>query len=269
MNNIEFVTKAISIAENYKTSYAWGAFGMPASAPNMQRMINQYSMNTNYLASARQIYGKGFFFDCVGLIKGILWGWNGNRNDAYGGAKYASNGIPDYDADTMISICSNISTDFTNIQIGEVVWMVGHIGIYVGNGIVVESTPAWNSGVQKSALANIGSISGLNSRKWTKHGKLPYVEYVANEGGLTMTQYEELKSIIEKQQERLDSMSERLFTYQYMNDDVFAISTDAKEALDAAISKGIVGYGKNGFEPGLTKDMIRMVIWNYRAGIYN
>lgn len=181
MNNKEFAKKALNIADNYNTSYVWGAFGLVANASNMQRMINQYSKNNKYLERARQIYGNGYFFDCVGLIKGILWGWCGNASATYGGAKYASNGVPDVSADQMITYCSGVSTNFSNIEVGEAVWLTGHIGIYIGNGIVIEATPAWNGGVQKSALANIGSISGLNSRKWTKHGKLPYITYANTE----------------------------------------------------------------------------------------
>ena len=31
--------------------------------------------------------------------------------------------------------------------------------------------------MQITAVANIGNKSGYNSRRWTKHGKLPYVTY--------------------------------------------------------------------------------------------
>ena len=185
MNNKEFAKKALNIAENYNTAYVWGSFGLVANASNMQRMINQYSKNNKYLARARQIYGNGYFFDCVGLIKGILWGWCGNASATYGGAKYASNGVPDVSADQMINLCSGVSTNFSNIEVGEAVWLTGHIGIYIGNGVVIEATPAWNGGVQKSALSNIGSISGLNSRRWTKHGKLPYILYAKSEDTIT------------------------------------------------------------------------------------
>lgn len=180
MTSKSFIEKAQSIAKNYKTAYVWGTFGLVANASNMQRMINQYSKNSKYLSAARKIYGNGYFFDCVGLIKAILWGWSGNSAKTYGGAVYASNGVPDISADQMIAKCSGVSANFSNIIPGEVVWMSGHIGIYVGNGKVVESTPSFTGGVQITACANIGTIAGLNSRKWTKHGKLPYVDYTLN-----------------------------------------------------------------------------------------
>lgn len=39
-----------------------------------------------------------FGFDCVCLIKGVLWGWHGDKNAVYGGATYTSNGVPDIGA---------------------------------------------------------------------------------------------------------------------------------------------------------------------------
>jgi peptidoglycan hydrolase-like protein with peptidoglycan-binding domain len=112
-------------------------------------------------------------FDCVGLVKGVLWGWNGDSSKAYGGAVYASNGVPDISADAMINRCSNVSSNnFYSLGGGEFLWMKGHCGVYIGNGQVVESTPQWNNGVQ---------ITNINSRNWLKHGKLPYIEYDAEE----------------------------------------------------------------------------------------
>jgi hypothetical protein len=35
--------------------------------------------------------------------------------------------------------------------------------------------------VQITAVGNIGTKSGYKSRKWTKHGKLPYIEYAMTE----------------------------------------------------------------------------------------
>lgn len=179
MKSAELIAKAKDIAQNYKTAYIWGGLGRPITEANIQDAINQYSVNTKYAAGARRYIGqpKAFFFDCVGLIKTILWGWCGDSSQNRGGAKYGSNGLPDMNADTMISVCADVSTDFSNIVPGEALWMSGHIGIYIGDGLCAESTPAWRGGVQITAVANIGTKSGYNSRRWVKHGKLPYVDY--------------------------------------------------------------------------------------------
>lgn len=119
-----------------------------------------------------------FGFDCVCLIKGLLWGWCGDKSKTYGGTSYASNGVPDLGADTMITKCKDVSTTgWANMEVGEALWVKGHIGVYIGNGLAVECTPAWKNQVQVTAVGNIGAKSGYNTRTWTKHGKLPYVTY--------------------------------------------------------------------------------------------
>ena len=118
-----------------------------------------------------------FGFDCVCLIKGLLWGWNGDTSKTYGGAKYDIKTVPDIGADSMIKKCKDVSTDFSKIQVGEAVWMPGHIGLYIGDGLAVECTPIWKDGVQVTAVENIGRKKGYNSRNWEKHGKLPWVTY--------------------------------------------------------------------------------------------
>ena len=120
-----------------------------------------------------QLVGKGYFaFDCVGLIKGLLWGWKGESSLVYGGAKYAD-GSPDNKANQMIEMCKDVHLLFDDISPSEVVWMQGHIDIYIGVGKVVEATLPWNNGVQITSLDNIRHIPGMVGRIWTKHGKLP------------------------------------------------------------------------------------------------
>lgn len=123
--------------------------------------------------------GSSWNFDCVILIKAILWGWNENKNHPHGGAVYASNGVKDVNADGMINLCTNVSSDFKNIEPGEVVWCKGHVGVYIGNRQVIEATAAWNKKVQLSTLGQNGerSKNGKYSVKWLKHGKLPYIDY--------------------------------------------------------------------------------------------
>ena len=178
----ELAAACVDVAQNYKTLYVMGCFGAPMTEANKERMIDHHTYNRRatpkkaILAATADTFG----FDCVCLIKGLLWGWNGDAGHTYGGASYASNGVPDLGADQMFSQCRNASTDFSTIQVGEAVWMSGHIGIYIGDGLAVECTPAWKNCVQITAVHNIGKKSGYNGRNWTKHGKLPYVTYEEN-----------------------------------------------------------------------------------------
>ena len=169
-----FVSKLRDIAANEKTVYAWGMFGSPITQSSVQGKAKQYpSWYTDNKISTvfTPLYGskpQAWGFDCIGLIKGVLWGWNGETEKSYGGAIYASNGVPDISADAMIGKCLSVSSNFNSIEVGEYLWLKGHCGIYIGNGQVVESSPKWKNGVQ---------ITALSARSWQKHGKLPYVEY--------------------------------------------------------------------------------------------
>ena len=173
----------ILLTKNYKTLYVLGCFGAPMTEQNKQRYINAQSYNRkpDRLTKINSASEDTFGFDCVGMIKGLLWDWKGILNSCYGGADYAANGIPDLSANGMIRACEpNVSTDFSNIQIGEVVWTQDHIGVYVGNGLAVECTPRWKDGCQVTAVLNMGlksSNKSYNGRTWTRHGKLPYITY--------------------------------------------------------------------------------------------
>ena len=175
----ELANAVEAVAKNYKTLYVLGCFGAPLNAKNKDRYCKNQAFNKQ-VSRTKKIQAASsdtFGFDCVCLIKGLLWGWNANTSKTYGGASYASNNVPDIGADQMIKKCKDVSTDFSNILVGEAVWMEGHIGVYIGNGLAVECTPKWDDGVQITAVHNIGKKSGYNGRKWTKHGKLPYVTY--------------------------------------------------------------------------------------------
>ena len=177
----ELATALKSVAQNFKTLYVMGCFGAPMTAANKQRYCNNHSYNK---AAARTALIKAasadtFGFDCVNLIKGILWGWRGDTTKTYGGATYASNGVPDINADTIITKCADISTDFSKVPVGALLWCKGHVGVYIGDGLAVECTPSWENKVQITAVKNIGAKAGYNARMWTKHGKLPYITYTS------------------------------------------------------------------------------------------
>lgn len=189
MNSKEFIAKLKDVATNYKTLYVMGCFGAPMTDANKKRYTQNHTYNKQ-AARTKMIMAATsdtFGFDCVNLIKGILWGWCGDKSRTYGGASYATNGVPDVSADGMITKCSGVSTDFSNILPGEAVWMSGHIGVYIGDGQVVECTPKWKNCVQFSNLGNIAKYKTGNYRVWTKHGKLPTIIYDESEKPLVST----------------------------------------------------------------------------------
>ncbi|MCL2462734.1 MAG: hypothetical protein FWF44_08725 [Defluviitaleaceae bacterium] len=178
----ELVAALQNVSDKYKTVYMWGVFGAPVTEKLIAEKTKQYPAwyTPARQAAFRALIGKGYFgFDCVNVIKGLLWGWNGDAAKTYGGAVYASHGVPDVNADGMITRCKDVSTDFSKIEVGEAVWLTGHIGVYIGNGRVIECTPAWKNCVQVTACLNTGAIAGLGGHKWTKHGKLPFITYHA------------------------------------------------------------------------------------------
>ena len=177
----ELAAACKNVAENYKTLYVMGCFGAPLTGANVSRYCDNHGYNRQphrqamikAVANQKPAY---FGFDCVCLIKGILWGWSGDETKVYGGSGYKEYGIPDIDCDEMFRRCYEKSSDFSKIEIGEAVWMEGHIGVYIGDGLAVECTPKWENCVQITSCNR--SITGYHRRNWTQHGKLPYVEYV-------------------------------------------------------------------------------------------
>ena len=176
----QLAERCLDVAQNYKTLYVMGCFGAPMTAANKKRYTQNHSYNkqTARTKMINTASADTFGFDCVNLIKGLLWNWCGDKAKTYGGASHAVNGVPDIGADTMITKCKNVSTTgWANMEVGEALWVKGHIGVYIGNGLAVECTPAWKNQVQVTAVGNIGAKAGYNTRTWSKHGKLPYVTY--------------------------------------------------------------------------------------------
>ena len=123
--------------------------------------------------------GNLWYFDCVCLLKAILWGWNADLSKKHGGAIYKSNGVPDIGDLKFYEVCDNKSSDFSKLQPGEIVHMKGHVGAYIGNGKVIEATAAWTKNVLLSDINSDGtrSYKGKKGGKWTGHGFSPYIDY--------------------------------------------------------------------------------------------
>ena len=169
--------KQLKLAQESPTIYAFGGFG---ASSNFSRNKTKYAERTpfNYNRIMNAPDGT-FFFDCVCLVKGVLWGFNAIPTELYGGADYCSNDVPDYSISNIKKSLVTDSTDFTNIERGEFLYLGdAHCGIYIGDNLAIESTSSWNDGVQISQVANIIALStGYPKRRWDGHGKLPWVEY--------------------------------------------------------------------------------------------
>ena len=135
MTGDELAARCVNVAEEFKTIYMYACYGFQVTDSTIagkaaQNLNGWYTQkNINKLRAVANQHPPVWGFDCVNLIKGILWGWWGNEEKEHGGAVYASNGVPDTNADGMIGRCKGVTTDFSEIAVGEAVWLRGHIGV--------------------------------------------------------------------------------------------------------------------------------------------
>ena len=90
MDNYEFINTAFKIANDIPTRYQLGGWG------NQDNGV--------------------YLFDCVCLVKSILWGFNFSVG-GHGGAVYLANGVPDVGANRMIELCNNIVSKYSSIDV--------------------------------------------------------------------------------------------------------------------------------------------------------
>lgn len=183
----DFINMLIK-AEKSNTVYCTGMFGQLITENSINAKSAQYPTNysINKIAQLKRKISKNYYgFDCVNLIKGILWGWNGDISKEYCGVVYNSNNVPDVNTEGLYVKCEN-STNFNKIVPGALVWMQGHVGIYIGGGDVIECTAAWTGNVLRSKLGNLG-YKGDRVRNWKAWGKLPYIDYGSAIGNVTST----------------------------------------------------------------------------------
>lgn len=164
-----------------------GTFGQIASQSLYEQKRKQYP-NQYTADDFKNQYGKRVH-DCVGLIKGYLW-----TNDR-GIVVYTP--AQDKDVSGMKANCKtgNIA-DMPEIK-GLLVFMKGHVGVYIGNGEVIEAK-GHAYGVVKTKL---------KERPWTEYGKLNWIEYQKEEPTM-----EEKKEKI-KEYYGFDDNTLQFFTY--------------------------------------------------------
>jgi len=158
----------------------------------MKELLNEpnfYGSGGNQWSSWQN--GRGWYVDCTCSIKAILWGGrfiSSNRGKAHAGCNYGSNGVPDFTPAKCVEWTNATRGNFKNLIPGEILLMTshGHAGLYIGNGQVIEVTPAWTGGTPGCQISQIG-VNGeriKNGRQvlsWEYHGKIPVIDYISSD----------------------------------------------------------------------------------------
>lgn len=177
MTNIELVEQLKKIANNYQTLYVNGGIGYRLTPSGKSRALGNPKNRKNLIRKAKinKATDTTWAFDCNNLILAVANGWCGDYNKTYGGANWDNPKW--YTTEELLNKGSNISSNFNEIEIGEMVWIQGHVGVYVGNGQVIECTPNWKYCVQFTNLGNVPQYKKGNYRVWKKHCRLHMIKY--------------------------------------------------------------------------------------------
>lgn len=169
------------------TRYMWGGIYRPITENYIQQLYKIYGKkqySEARLQELRKYIGKGYYgVDCVGLVKSYYW--SGSPDGGRGSRNYGKPGYPDVNAGGMFKAATEKGTIDTLPEIpGLILYSTTHphVGVYVGNGEVIESTLSIRGdGVSKTKVKNWTG--------WTHWFKCPYIEYSE-----TKTQPEKEKS---------------------------------------------------------------------------
>lgn len=166
---VEYAKKCLALGND--SIYLYGSYGNTLKEAFIKQKAIQYAYNISRQSIYRKCMnsaGTEYAFDCVGLIKSYYWG-------GYGNVKYNKNS--DESANSMYNK-SKVKGDISKIpeRPGILVWMSGHIGIYIGNGYVIECTPAKAFAKQDHGGGGVCKTR-LGDRKWKKWCECPYITY--------------------------------------------------------------------------------------------
>jgi len=163
---INHVKKAL--AEKWK--YVYGTIGQKLTKIILAQKVDQYPEQINKNISLIMTFIGHRTVDCVNLIKSYLW-WDDKKNDVVYSVKYDKvNGVW-MSADGAFQVAKEKGPISTMPDIpGICVRYSGHIGVYIGNGEVIEARGT-KYGVVKT---------NFKDRPWTHWLKYPGIEYITD-----------------------------------------------------------------------------------------
>lgn len=146
-----------------KTIYVLGSFGQILTTAFLNQKCRQLAWNEQNRNILQQYTDQGYqAFDCCGLIKAFLW------DDNPANYKVAE----DENEATMLAR-AKVKGKIASMpeRPGTLVFMPGHVGVYIGNGKVVECTPS-------ESLGGWGVLTTkLKDRGWTDWAEYARISY--------------------------------------------------------------------------------------------
>lgn len=189
MNVNDFCQKIVE-ASIHPSVYANATFGWRCTSKMKNRALKNTLNATVNRKAIEAAPENAIMYDCSGLIKYALWGGCFDMSKDYTGAEYKSNGVPDLNENGLIANCTNVRPFTGEGKPGEILWMKGHCGVYMGGGLAIECTSSFNGGVQ--AIKTSG-------RGWEKIGESKYIDYtqtISNTVTIQVSQIEEMISAL-------------------------------------------------------------------------
>lgn len=163
INLVKHAKKALS----EKWGYVYGTYGQILTEKLYLEKSKQYPNDINkYESFIRENWMGKNVTDCVGLIKSYIW-WNNDKSLYDSKTDVSANGM--YNKAIEKGLISTIPE-----IVGLCVRKDQHIGVYIGNGQVIESKGT-KYGVVQTPLTGVGANS------WTHWLKCPFIEYIIDE----------------------------------------------------------------------------------------
>lgn len=153
------------MALDEKWGYVWGTFGEVFTKSLFKEKLEQYPESIGmYEQYIRDNYLYKRTADCVGLIKSYIW-WNN------GEPKYNPN--TDLTADEMFNSAAEKGS-INSMPIYDIhglcLYKEGHVGVYIGNGQVIEAHGTMDGVIQTP-------LKGEGATNWTHWFKCPFIKY--------------------------------------------------------------------------------------------